>query len=68
MGSRATKGTPRATATVNVPAFNAFVVAPVVGSLVLMLVAVGATAAAMGALSAFAGRPNRGPDAARKDR
>ena len=61
MGSRATKATPRAPATVNVPAFNAFVVAPIVGSVVLMLVAVRATAAAIGALSAFVGRASRGP-------
>jgi hypothetical protein len=57
MGTRATQGTSRATATVIVPTFNAFVVAPIVGSVVLMLVAVGSAAAAFGAFTAFLGYP-----------
>jgi hypothetical protein len=66
MGSKARQGAHKVSATVGVASLNTLMVAPMVGSVVLMLVAVGAAAAAIGALSAFAGHGR--PGAARKAR
>jgi hypothetical protein len=65
MESRATEGTPTESAKAVVPALHAFTVAPFVGSVVLMLVAVGSMALAIGALSAVVGYRVRKPRAAR---
>jgi hypothetical protein len=65
MGFRATVGTPKATATVIVPALHALVVAPVEGSGVLMFVTVGFAAVAIGAFSNFVGYRIRRQDGRR---
>jgi hypothetical protein len=56
MRSTATQVTSKSTATSVEPALHALVAAPLVGSFVLMLVAVGIAALTVGALSGVAGR------------
>jgi len=50
----------RAQATTELPALHALAVAPAVGSIVLLFVAVGFIATACGALAGLAGRPYTG--------
>ena len=59
MKSPTIEATPKANETVVAPTLHAFVVTPAVGSVILMFVAVGMAALAVGALSGFAGRPGQ---------